>query len=165
MSEKSAAERVIPFSRAKALRQELARRGTRVVFTNGCFDLLHVGHIRYLEKARSLGDTLWVGINSDASVQALKGPSRPVNPEAARAEVVAALEAVDYVTIFENPRATALLEELTPDLYAKGGDYTPATLNAEEKAVLDRVGSQIEIIPFVAGFSTTGTLARLEDSQ
>jgi D-glycero-beta-D-manno-heptose 1-phosphate adenylyltransferase len=144
-------------TRATALRAE----GKKVVFTNGCFDLLHVGHVRYLRAARKLGDILVVGINGDESVRVLKGPNRPINNERDRAEVLAALECVDLVTIFPDVRATRLLEMVRPAIYAKGGDYTPATLNAEERAVLEKIGPDIRIIPFEAGYSTSLVLEKL----
>jgi len=140
---------------------ELRAAGKKVVFTNGCFDLLHVGHVRYLRAARELGDVLAVGINGDDSVRELKGPNRPLNHERDRAELVAALECVDLVTIFPEARATRLLEMVRPAIYAKGGDYTPATLNAEERAVLEKIGTDIRIIPFEAGYSTSLMLEKL----
>jgi len=161
MSNTDAATRVIPFEDVRKKRETLRTDGMRLVFTNGCFDILHVGHIRYLEQARRLGDALWIGINSDASVRTLKGPGRPINPETARAEVLAALRCVDYVTIFDDPRATRLIRELAPDLYVKGGDYTPDTLDPDEKAALHEAGTEIEILPFVEGYSTTQTLSRI----
>jgi rfaE bifunctional protein nucleotidyltransferase chain/domain len=144
-------------TRATGLRAE----GKKVVFTNGCFDLLHVGHVRYLRAARELGDILVVGVNGDESVRVLKGPNRPINNERDRAEVLAALECVDLVTIFPDVRATRLLEMVRPAIYAKGGDYTPATLNAEERAVLEKIGTDIRIIPFEAGYSTSLVLEKL----
>jgi rfaE bifunctional protein nucleotidyltransferase chain/domain len=140
---------------------ELRAAGKKVVFTNGCFDLLHVGHVRYLRAARELGDVLAVRINGNDSVRELKGPNRPLNNERDRAELVAALECVDLVTIFPEARATRLLEMVRPAIYAKGGDYTPATLNAEERAVLEKIGTDIRIIPFEAGYSTSLMLEKL----
>src|SRR5882724_4978397 len=142
---------------AKALRDE----GKKLVVTNGCFDLLHVGHIRYLQAARSLGDALAVGVNGDQSVRELKGANRPINNEHDRAEVLAALECVDFVTIFPEVRATRLLELVRPAVYVKGGDYTPATLNPEERAILEKVGAEVRIIAFEKGYSTSGLLERL----
>jgi rfaE bifunctional protein nucleotidyltransferase chain/domain len=148
--------------------QELARRaaqlkaaGRKLVFTNGCFDLLHVGHVRYLAAARALGDALAVGINGDQSVRTLKGSGRPINNERDRAEVLAALESVDLVTIFPEARATRLIELIRPDIYVKGGDYTPETLNAEERDALDKVGTEVSIIPFESGYSTSRLIQRL----
>lgn len=136
-----------------------------MVFTNGCFDLLHSGHVRYLQQARELGDVLIVAINSDASVRSLKGPSRPVNSELDRAEVIAALRCVDGVVIFEDQRVTALIEEIRPHIYAKGGDYTPETLDLGEKAALDHAGTAIRILPLVPGRSTTNTITKLAASE
>jgi rfaE bifunctional protein nucleotidyltransferase chain/domain len=152
--------------------EELAKRaaklreaGKKLVFTNGCFDLLHVGHVRYLQAARDLGDVLAVGINGDNSVRTLKGPNRPINNERDRAEVLAAIGCVDLVTIFQDVRATRLLDLIRPAIYAKGGDYTPATLNAEERAVLEKTGADIRIIPFEAGYSTSLILEKLNSSS
>jgi D-glycero-beta-D-manno-heptose 1-phosphate adenylyltransferase len=133
----------------------------RVVATNGCFDILHVGHVRYLTAARKLGDVLVVGLNGDDSVRQLKGEGRPVNREQDRAEVLAALESVDYVTIFPENRATDFLRAAAPAVYAKGGDYTADTLDPGERAVLDEFGSRIEIIPFEKGYSTSELLTRI----
>lgn len=143
-------------------RDDLDRAGRKLVFTNGCFDLLHAGHARYLAQARALGDALVVAVNSDASVRALKGPSRPINQELDRAEVVAALRSVDAVVIFDEPRVTRLIEVIQPHVYAKGGDYTPDSLDTEEKAALIKAGAAIHILPLVPGRSTTATLKRLQ---
>src|SRR6266704_3128144 len=118
---------------------ELRDAGKKLVVTNGCFDLLHVGHVRYLRAARALGDALAVGLNDDRSVGELKGPGRPINNERDRAEVLAALACVDFVTIFTEVRATRFIEMASPAFYAKGGDYTSETLNAEERAVLQKI--------------------------
>ncbi len=141
---------------------ELKREGQRLVVTNGCFDLLHVGHVRYLETARALGDALAVGVNGDASVRTLKGEGRPVNCAQDRAEVLAALAAVDYVVIFPEVRATEFLRQVRPALYVKGGDYNPETLDAGERAALRDVGAEIEIIPFEVGYSTTSLIKRMD---
>lgn len=148
-------------SELSAQRDLLDQQGKRLVFTNGCFDLLHVGHVRYLQGARALGDALAVGLNADASVRALKGPSRPLNSAEDRAEVLSALACVDYVVIFDEPRATRLLAEVRPHVYVKGGDYTLETLNPEERTVLEGIGAAIEFVPMVPGRSTTGLIARM----
>lgn len=135
--------------------------GKRMVATNGCFDILHVGHVRYLAAARKLGDVLVVGLNGDSSVRQLKGEGRPVNREQDRAEVLAALESVDYVTVFPELRATNFLRAAQPSIYAKGGDYTADTLDPEERAVLAKFGTQIDIIPFEQGYSTSQLLTRI----
>ncbi len=134
----------------------------RLVLTNGCFDLLHVGHVRYLEQARALGDFLAVAVNGDASVRALKGPGRPVNEEADRAEVLAALECVDFVTIFPELRAARVIEAVRPAVYAKGGDYTLESLDAEEVAALKAAGAEIKTLPLVPGKSTTRLLEKMQ---
>ena len=144
-----------------AFRDQLDREGKRLVFTNGCFDLLHAGHVRYLSAARELGDAMVIALNSDDSVRAIKGEGRPLNTEADRAEVLRGLRSVDAVTVFDSPRATGLIETIRPHIYAKGGDYTPETLNAEERAALDAAGSEIQILPLVEGRSTTATLQRM----
>ena len=141
--------------------EELRARGTRLVATNGCFDLLHVGHVRYLQSARRLGDALVVGVNGDASVRALKGESRPLNRESDRAEVLAALASVDFVAVFPEVRATEFLKSVRPAIYVKGGDYRPETLDAEERAALKQMGTRIEIIPFEQGYSTSGVIERM----
>src|SRR5256714_1839384 len=147
--------------KAKALREA----GKKIVVTNGCFDLLHVGHIRYLQAARALGDALAVGLNDDRSVRELKGPGRPVTNERDRAEVLAALSFVDFVTIFAGTRATQFIAAAHPAIYAKGGDYTRETLNAEERAVLDKISAEIRIIPFEPGYSTSPLLEKFGNSE
>jgi D-glycero-beta-D-manno-heptose 1-phosphate adenylyltransferase len=154
-------EKIIDPDRAATISQELRENGRRLVFTNGCFDLLHVGHVRYLEAARSLGDALIVAINGDESVRALKGEGRPLNRETERAEVIAALESVDHVVIFPEVRATALLEKVRPAIYVKGGDYTTATLDAEERAALEQAAAEIRILPFQSGYSTSGLVGKM----
>jgi rfaE bifunctional protein nucleotidyltransferase chain/domain len=130
--------------------------GARVVLTNGVFDLLHVGHLRYLRQARTEGDLLVVGVNADASVRALK-PGRPLVPESERAELVAALRPVDYVVIFAEPTADSLLQAVRPDVYVKGGDYTAA--NLPEAATVREVGARLVIVPLVPNRSSSA-LAR-----
>lgn len=144
-----------------ARRDALDGEGRRLVFTNGCFDLLHVGHVRYLQQARALGDALAVGLNSDRSVRELKGEGRPINSESDRAEVLAALGCVDYVVIFGEKRATELLQTVRPHVYAKGGDYTPESLDAGEREALAEAGAEVRILPLVPGKSTTSTLERV----
>ena len=141
------------------LRERWRTMRARVVWTNGCFDLLHVGHIRSLECARALGDVLVVGVNDDASVRKLKGDSRPVVPAQQRAEVVAALEAVDNVVIFAETVPTTALARLQPDVHAKGADYSDAL---PERAVVEEYGGVVELLPLVPDVSTTALLSRLE---
>lgn len=148
-----------------ALRAELNARGQKLVFTNGVFDLLHVGHVRYLREARALGDALVIALNSDDSVRALKGPTRPVNTQADRAEILRALAFVDRVVVFDEPRVTRLIEAIKPHVYTKGGDYTVETLNPEEHAALERAGADIRILPMVEGKSTTSTLNKLKAGE
>ncbi len=133
----------------------------RVVATNGCFDILHPGHVRYLEAARGFGDLLVVGVNGDESVRELKGSGRPLNRAKDRAEILAALETVDAVTIFAEPRATRFLLAAQPAIYVKGGDYRVENLNEEERAALEKLGTKIEIVPFEPGYSTSDLLTRI----
>lgn len=138
--------------------KNLKNQNKKIVATNGCFDILHVGHVKYLAQAKELGDILVVGINSDNSVKELKGPTRPINNEQDRAEVLAALSAVDYVVIFEEIDAINFLSMVKPDIYAKGGDYTVESL-PESKTVLQN-GGKIEFIKFVDGKSTTNIIEK-----
>ena len=156
-------EKIVSAERAAAIAKELRAGNRKLVFTNGCFDLLHVGHVRYLAAARALGDALLVAINGDESVRALKGNGRPINRAADRAEVIAALESVDHVVIFPEVRATALLEKVQPAIYVKGGDYTKESLDPEERSALERIGAEIRILTFEAGYSTSGLLDKLTD--
>lgn len=136
--------------------------GERVVFTNGVFDILHVGHTRYLREARALGDRLVVGINADESVRRLKGPTRPINPELDRAEVMASLQCVDGVTIFKDDTPIPLLTILKPDVHAKGGDYkTPDAL--PETAVVRAYGGDVVILQLVDGKSTTNIVKKMQE--
>ncbi|MCP5517329.1 MAG: adenylyltransferase/cytidyltransferase family protein [Verrucomicrobiales bacterium] len=143
-------------------RAQLRAEGRRLVATNGCFDLLHLGHVTYLEAARRLGDALLVGVNSDASVRALKGPDRPLNAEQDRAAVVAALESVSAVCIFPEREALAFLERTTPDIYVKGGDYTVDTINQTERRLIESIGGRVVVLGGVPGRSTTRLLHRLQ---
>ena len=149
-------------SETVAWREQLRREGRRVVLTNGVFDLLHTGHLYYLKKARELGDVLVIALNADASVRALKGPSRPVQDEFQRAYALGALACIDGIVIFREPRLTAEIRALQPDVYCKAGDYTLEKLNAEERTALQAVGARIEFLPFLPGFSTTNLIARIK---
>jgi D-glycero-beta-D-manno-heptose 1-phosphate adenylyltransferase len=142
-------------------RAQMREAGKKLVVTNGCFDLLHLGHVTYLENGRNMGDALLVGLNSDASVRELKGTSRPVNCEADRAAVLAALQSVDGVCIFADRAATRFLAAAQPDVYLKGGDYTLETLNQEERRTVEQSGGKVSIIPFVPGKSTTDLLKKI----
>ena len=141
--------------------EKLRAAGKNLVATNGCFDLLHVGHVRYLQAARALGDLLVVGLNSDRSVHQLKGAGRPITTENDRAEMLAGLECVDLVTIFPEIRATKFLLAVRPAVYVKGGDYTSATLDEEERATLKEIEAKIRLIPFEAGYSTSGLIEKI----
>lgn len=154
-------DKIIAWDDLPAWRQALREAGRRLVVTNGCFDILHLGHVTYLEAARQLGDALLVGLNSDASVRALKGAGRPVNPEGDRAAVLAALECVTGVCIFEEVDACRFLRRAEPDIYVKGGDYTLENLNPEERRVVEALGGTIVVLPLVPGRSTTALLQRL----
>ena len=155
-------KKILDSNQLALLAESSRQRGERLALTNGCFDLLHLGHVRYLEAARSLGDALVVAINGDDSVRALKGPGRPLNRERDRAEVVAALECVDHVVIFPEVRVTRLLERVRPAIYVKGGDYTADTLDPEERAALEKIGAEIRILPFEPGHSTSALIERMK---
>jgi rfaE bifunctional protein nucleotidyltransferase chain/domain len=139
----------------------LRSAGKKIVATNGCFDLLHVGHVRYLQAARTIGDVLAVGLNGDRSVRELKGAGRPITTEADRAEILAALECVDLVTIFPQTRATQFIAAARPALYVKGGDYSSETLNEQERALLNEIGADIRLIPFETGYSTSALVEQI----
>jgi D-beta-D-heptose 7-phosphate kinase/D-beta-D-heptose 1-phosphate adenosyltransferase len=136
--------------------KDLKAKGKRIVFTNGCFDLLHIGHIRYLEEARALGDFLVVGVNSDSSVRKLKGPQRPVLPEEERAEILSGLGCVDYITLFDEIDPLKLITSLHPHILVKGGDWTKEQTVGKE--VVERSGGEVVIIPFVKGASTSNLI-------
>ncbi|WOO41460.1 adenylyltransferase/cytidyltransferase family protein [Rubellicoccus peritrichatus] len=146
---------------AIAHRNALKAEGKSVVLTNGCFDLLHTGHIYYLRKAAALGDALFIAINGDASVQALKGPTRPVQNAEERAYLLGAIDFVDTLFVFHTPRLTAEIETIRPDIYAKAGDYTLDTLNPEERTALEACGADIQFLPFLEGYSTTSLIAKI----
>ena len=144
----------------EALLAERRAKGQRIVFTNGCFDLMHVGHTRYLEAARALGDVLIVGVNSDTSVRALnKAPGRPIVPAEQRAEVIAALGCVDYVVLFDEPDPAALIAVLQPDVLVKGGDWTPDRIIGRD--IVEARGGAVRTIPLVPGVSTTSLVERI----
>jgi rfaE bifunctional protein nucleotidyltransferase chain/domain len=161
----SAQEKIVSLQELPAWREALREAGQRLVVTNGCFDLLHAGHVTYLEQAATLGDVLLIGCNGDESVRQLKGPSRPLNSEADRAVVLAALESVGAVAVFPEKRADNFLRLAKPDVYVKGGDYTPETLEADERAVVESGGGEVVIIPFVPGKSTTSIIERMNEQR
>jgi len=140
----------------RGILEGLKAKGKRIVFTNGCFDLLHIGHIRYLEKAKSLGDILVVGVNSDRSVQRLKGPDRPILPEEERAEILSGLGCVDYATVFDEPTPLDLISSLRPHILVKGGDWAKETTVGRE--VVEKLGGEVIILPFVEGSSTSNLI-------
>ena len=154
-------DKIIAWDGLPAWRANFRAAGRKLVVTNGCFDLLHLGHVTYLEKARNFGDALLLGVNSDAAVRTLKGPSRPVNSETDRAAVLAALQSVDGVCIFAEATATKFLAAAQPDIYVKGGDYTLETLNQDERRAVETAGGKILLVPFVPGKSTTWLLEKI----
>ncbi len=147
---------------AVAVRESLRATGKRVVLTNGVFDLLHTGHLYYLQQARALGDALFIALNGDRSVRELKGPLRPVQTEEHRAYALAATWFVDGIVVFQNKRLTAEILALKPDVYCKAGDYTLEKLDPDERRALEQVGAQISFMPFLPGFSTTGLIAKIK---
>jgi len=154
-------DKIIAWDKLPAWRAALRANGKKLAVTNGCFDILHLGHVSYLESARNLGDVLLVGVNGDDSARQLKGEGRPVNTDADRAAVLAALASVDGVCIFADETATKFLSAAKPDIYVKGGDYTLDTLNQEERRVVESGGGKIVIFPLVPGKSTTALLKRI----
>lgn len=155
------ADKIISWDHLPAWRDALRARGSKLVVTNGCFDLLHSGHVACLEAARALGGALLVGVNSDASVRELKGPDRPVNSEADRAAVLAGLQSVDGVCVFADRTAIRFLSTVQPDIYAKGGDYTIDTINQEERRLIENLGGKVAILPGVPGKSTSALLEKI----
>ncbi len=151
-------DKIVPFDKLAEWRATLRAEDRTLAATNGCFDLLHAGHVTYLETARSFADALVVGLNGDESVRALKGEGRPINSGWDRAIVLAALESVTAVTIFPDVRATAFLAAANPDIYVKGGDYTLETLDQDERRVVELGGGRIELVTFVPDKSTTRTI-------
>jgi len=156
---RSSESKIVSLQKLKSLVADHKKHGQTIVFANGCFDILHVGHIRYLEAARRQGDILIVAVNSDASLRSLKGPGRPILDEAARARLVTALRAVHYVVIFSEPTVASLLRDLRPDIHAKGTDYSTDTV--PERAIAKELGIQIAIVGDPKNHSTRGLLASL----
>ena len=154
-------DKIIAWDKLPAWRAAIRANGKRLVVTNGCFDILHLGHVSYLESARNLGDALLVGVNGDDSARQLKGKGRPVNSEADRAAVLAALASVDGICIFADKSAKSFLAAAQPDIYVKGGDYTLDTLNQEERRLVESGGGRIVIFPLVPGKSTTALLKKI----
>jgi rfaE bifunctional protein nucleotidyltransferase chain/domain len=152
-------EKILSPDEMLGVRQRLRTAGTRLVFTNGVFDLLHVGHVRYLAQARELGDALLVAINSDRTVRELKGPDRPIFDESERAEILAALRHVDYVTVFDDVSPRSLIAKLLPDVLVKGGDYQLDEIHGREE--VEAAGGKVISLPFVDGASTTALIERM----
>lgn len=143
--------------------QDLRRQNKKIIFTNGCFDIIHAGHVRYLTAAKNFGDILIVGLNTDESVRRLKGNSRPINNQNDRAEVLLGLKAVDYVIFFGEQTAEALIAEIKPDIYVKGGDYTLETL--PEAKIVQKYGGRVEFVNLVAGKSTTNIVEKILEAK
>jgi D-beta-D-heptose 7-phosphate kinase/D-beta-D-heptose 1-phosphate adenosyltransferase len=157
-------EKVTSAERLRPILDDARRDKKRIVFTNGCFDLLHIGHTRYLEAAKSLGDILIVGVNSDDSVRSLeKSPDRPIVPEAQRAEVLASLGCVDHVVIFREPDPLRLITALQPDVLVKGGDWAPDRIVGRD--VVEQRGGVVKTIPLVPGMSTTSLIQRIRSQS
>jgi rfaE bifunctional protein nucleotidyltransferase chain/domain len=154
-------DKIILWDALPEWRKRFHASGRKLAVTNGCFDILHTGHVTYLETARNFGDALLVGINGDEATRQLKGPNRPVNSQDDRASVLAALESVSAVCIFSEKTATRFLECAQPDIYVKGGDYTLETLNRDERRAVEAAGGKIQLVPFVPGKSTTAILEKI----
>lgn len=151
--------KITPRNELKATVERLKREGKKVVFTNGCFDILHAGHTRYLREARKLGDALILALNSDSSVRSIKGPMRPIVPETERAEVVASLDSVDYVTVFDELTPLELIEFLRPDVIVKGGDWAEKDIVGAE--TVSQWGGRVAIMPEIEGASTTNIIDKV----
>jgi rfaE bifunctional protein nucleotidyltransferase chain/domain len=161
MPEPICTTKILTWEDARRTVQQVQARGRKVVFTNGCFDLLHVGHVRYLQAARALGDFLVLGLNADASVRRLgKGPGRPLTPQAERAEILAALACVDVVVIFSQDTPLELIQTLRPDVLVKGGDYAPEGIVGRPEVL--SWGGAVHVIPFVPGKSSSSLIARIK---
>ena len=154
-------DKIIAWEKLPEWRKQFRAWDKKLVVTNGCFDILHLGHVTYLETARNLGDVLLIGVNSDAAVRGLKGAGRPVNSETDRASVLAALQSVDGVCIFTDTSATKFLALAQPDIYVKGGDYTLETLNQDERRAVEEADGKIVLVPFLPGKSTTSLLEKI----
>ncbi len=157
-------KKIVDFEELKKIIDDAKRKGKKIAWTNGCFDILHTGHVDYLKKAKKQGDVLVVGIDSDDSVKRLKGSGRPINSESERAEIISALEFVDYIIIFPFGVVKDYLAELNPDIYVKGGDYTLDTINQEERRAVESYNGKIIIIPPVPNKSTTKTIEKIKNN-
>jgi rfaE bifunctional protein nucleotidyltransferase chain/domain len=154
-------DKIVRWDALPEWRKRFRASGKKLVVTNGCFDILHAGHVAYLETARNFGDALLLGINGDDATRQLKGPNRPVNSQDDRAAVLAALESVSAVCIFSDATATCFLERAQPDIYVNGGDYTLETLNQDERHAVEAAAGKINLVPFVPGKSTTAILEKI----
>lgn len=158
-------KKILDLNSAIQKRNEIKNSNKTLTITNGCFDLLHAGHVFYLNEAAKLGDNLWLFLNSDTSVQSLKGPHRPVQSEIHRAYVVASLESIDAVVIFNNTRLDKEILSIKPDIYVKAGDYNLETMNQEEKKSLEEAGTEIRFLPFLQGFSSTDLIQKISEAN
>jgi rfaE bifunctional protein nucleotidyltransferase chain/domain len=158
-------EKILTASTLGPWREKLRRSGRMLVVTNGCFDVLHLGHVTYLQQARKQGDALLVGVTNDAGVRSLKGPGRPLNSENDRAGVLAALESVNGVYVFPELDARGFVQAVHPDIYVKGGDYTIDTINQDERRLLEELGVKIVILPAVPGKSTSALVQKMQATQ
>lgn len=152
-------QKLVSRKKIQKIARHVKREGRRIVFTNGCFDVLHLGHVRYLAEARTKGDLLIVGLNSDMSVRRLKGPGRPLVPQRDRAEILSSLEMVDYVVIFHEDTPARLIAEIAPDILVKGADYT--TQDVAGRDTVEASGGRVVLIPLVRGRSTTGLISKI----
>lgn len=153
--------KIMPVEELEGMINESKSAGKKIVFSNGCFDILHVGHVRYLEEAKKLGDVLIVGVNSDDSVKSIKGENRPLLPEGERAEILAALECIDYITIFPDETPESLIERLKPDIHVKGGDYQLEDL--PEAKVVGSYGGEVVLLDEVEGKSTNLIIEKIKE--
>ncbi len=163
MSQNPRKDKILGRDELSRIVDDSRRQGKTVIFTNGCFDIIHVGHVRYLRQARAMGDLLIVGLNSDSSVRRYKGPDRPVNSQDHRAEVLSALEMVDYVVIFDQDTPEELILTLRPHIQVKGGDYTMDQI--PEARAVESYGGRVEIVPMIPGASTTDTILRIQSGM
>lgn len=157
-------EKIKTISQILQIVRKLRKQGEKIVFTNGCFDILHIGHFRYLNKADQYGKLI-VGLNSDKSVKKNKGPNRPINNEKNRAQMLASLSCVSYVFIFNDKTVEGLLKKIKPEIYIKGGDYTLDTVNQDERKIIENYGGKIKIIPAQRNTSTTAIIKKIESLE
>ncbi|MBN2355681.1 D-glycero-beta-D-manno-heptose 1-phosphate adenylyltransferase [candidate division KSB1 bacterium] len=155
------ANKIVSFADLLEIVAGAKAEGRCVVWSNGCFDILHAGHVEYLERAAALGDILIVGVNSDTSVKKTKGAGRPIMPQDQRARLLAALACVDYVVLYDQASPLELIGQLRPDIYAKGGDYNVETINQDERKLMESLGGRIELLPGVPGISTSKVIERI----